>query len=340
MKKILISIFVLMLTLLSGCRFTTGGAENDRRFIVAAVGFESDGALITVYAETIIINSETPENEPAPKLLKGSGATINEAFEEIEASLARPLMLEHCGVIAVGGGVTASWFDRICDYCLDDRRITLSSYMISCDSPEALLSETPESSVAAGYDIMGIIEQRSSSTGIFYDSRFFEIEGLREKGRSVFTLPFFALTGDGITLDGLSIYRDDRLTGRLSTDDAVLYSLMTGNFDRGTVRIGTDEYRIRLRSAEYDYTDSGENRLYLKLRLTGDSLDGTVCERLEQELDRLESRLRLTSGTDVVGFTDILSERHTDFDEKHGRYAAEFYKSSDFTVECLISGGI
>ena len=198
MKKILISALVFMIMLLSGCRFTTGGAANDRRFIVAAIGFESDGALITVYAETIIINSETPENEPAPKLLKGSGATINEAFEEIEASLARPLMLEHCGVIAVGGGVTASWFDRICDYCLDDRRITLSSYMISCDSPEALLSETPESSVAAGYDIMGIIEQRSSSTGIFYDSRFFEIEGLREKGRSVFTLPFFVLTEDSL----------------------------------------------------------------------------------------------------------------------------------------------
>lgn len=340
MKKILISAAVLMLTLLSGCRFTTGGAANDRRFIVAAIGFESDGALITVYAETIIINSETPENEPTPKLLKGSGATINEAFEEIEASLARPLMLEHCGIIAVGGGVTASWFDRICDYCLNDRRITLSSYMVSCDSPEKLLSKKPESSVAAGYDIMGIIEQRSSSSGIFYDSRFFEIEGLREKGRSVFTLPFFTLTADGISLDGLSLYRDDSLIGKLGSDDAVLYSLMTGNFDRGTVRIGKDEYRIRLRGAEYDYSDSGENRIYLKLRLMGDSLDDAVCERLEQELDGLESRLRMSLGTDAVGFTDILSERHTDFDKKHGEDAVDFYKSSDFTVECLVSGGI
>ena len=340
MKKPLLFLnAMLMYLLLCGCRFTTGGAAIDRRFIVSAVGFSTDGAVINVSAEAIIINSETPESDPKAEVLSASGTTLAEAFEAISASLARPMLLEHCGVIVIGNGITPAWLDKICDYCFSENRITLSSYMISADDPAALLSGEPESSVAVGYDIMGIIEQNSSSSGIYYDSRYFEIEGLREKGRHVFTLPYFTRGEDGVSLDGLSVFRNDRILGQLDRGDTELYSIMTENFDSGSVRIGSREYNLNLRKAEYGYSDKDKNKITLKLHISGENINDEVCGELEKKLTELESRLKLSYKTDAFGFGDILSERLKDFEKKYEEDYEKFYASSAFSVECIISGG-
>ena len=65
MKKYLITLTCAFLCFsLCGCSMLRENARDDRNFMVSAIGFETDGALITVCVETVIINSELPEAEP------------------------------------------------------------------------------------------------------------------------------------------------------------------------------------------------------------------------------------------------------------------------------------
>lgn len=61
-------------------RAKTAGATGGLR--VAALGFSSNGALINVFAETVIVNSEDPEISPEARVISGTGATISEALDK------------------------------------------------------------------------------------------------------------------------------------------------------------------------------------------------------------------------------------------------------------------
>ena len=145
---------------------------------------------------------------------------IEGALEEISSRLSKPMLLEHCGIIAIGESMTAERFSQICDYCFYENRITLSAYMISAKSPEILLGGKPESSAATGYDIMNMIERQSKSDGISTDSRFFEIESARESGKNTFALPRFGMTEDGAADEGIAIFENDRLVRLVSREAA------------------------------------------------------------------------------------------------------------------------
>lgn len=208
MKKCIIGVMIFLFCIIfCGCSVFGRKPRDDRSFMVSAVGFEADNELITVYAEAVIINSELSDTEPRSAVLEGTGKSISKALEDIEATLAKPMSFSHCGIIVIGKQMTGRHFREICEYCFKENSITLSAYMISADSPRELLSEKPESSVAVGYDIIGIIEKSGIS-----GNRYFEIEGLREKGENTFILPHFVRKDGRITSDGASLLHDGILT--------------------------------------------------------------------------------------------------------------------------------
>lgn len=212
MKRLLICISAACIcVLLVGCRFSAGSAGNDRRFMVTALGFSGDEN-ITVAAEIVTVNSESAEREPAPQVLSYTANSINAALNGIADSLSKPMLLEHCGIIVIDTSLSAKRFAEICSYCFKENRITLSAYMIAADDPKALLEGEPVSSVAVGYDIMGIIGQKSETGNINFNNRYFEIESGREKGGQVFTMPYFKRDVDGVRLNGLAVFENDKFS--------------------------------------------------------------------------------------------------------------------------------
>lgn len=333
MKKIISVILITVVsTLLCGC----GGenAKSDRRYMVSSLGFSTDGALINVFAEIIIVNSEDPETSPETKVFAASAPTISGALDKIGSSLERPMLLNHCAVIAIGEKMTPLWLGKICDYCFHENRITMSAYMISVEDPYKLLSEKSRSSAAKGYDIMGMIEQQSERTGISYNSRYFEVEARREAGKKIFTLPHFICGEEGASVDGLSVFKDDRLITDLSNDDSGCYAVITGEFEKGTLRFGAEEYRLQSRKVDYLYSDTDENKIILKLRLSGENFDDKACKRLEDGLESLYDRLKSEVGNDAFGFYDILSLKYSEFEDKYRSEYDNFFGSADFIAEC------
>lgn len=211
MKRLIISVLTALLcVMLVGCS-TPVSTQNDRRFMVTALGFSGDDN-ITLTAELVTVNSESPESEPHTQVLTYTANSINEALNGILNSLSRPILLEHCGVIVIDTALSAERFAEICDYCFKENRITLSVYMIASENPKTLLDGEPLYSSAVGYDIMGIIGQKGETEKINFGNRYFEIESGREKGEAVFSLPYFRRGEDGVRLSGTAFFENDKFT--------------------------------------------------------------------------------------------------------------------------------
>ena len=182
MKKI---IFVaLLLVLMCGCD------KTKPEYLVSAMGFDNNGENYNVCFESIVINTEN--NEQKLLLLNGKGETIGAAVDEIYRQCTQPLLLSHCGVIAVGEGINQNRFKEICKFCYDKEQITLSAFFVKTKNAQNLLSFKPISSTCAGYDIMGLVKQNKG-----YKNRFFEIINSNFKAE----LPRISLKDGGIIFE-------------------------------------------------------------------------------------------------------------------------------------------
>lgn len=160
MKKIIFS--VLLIFSLVGC------TRTQPEYLISGMGFDYSDSEYTVYFETIIINSENTDQ--TVKIIKGTGAKIENAVEEIKKQCTQPILLQHCGVIVISEDITRKEFSEICKYCYYNKDITLSAFFIKTDNAQKLFSLKPVSSLCVGYDIMGLIKQNGNSK-----NRFFEV---------------------------------------------------------------------------------------------------------------------------------------------------------------------
>ncbi len=160
MKRILLS--VVFLTFLCGCQ------KAEPEYLISAMGYDYTGGEYSVCFEAVIINSE--DTEQTVKLLEGKGQNIENAVAEIKKKCTQPLLLSHCGVIAVGSDMTKQQLKQVVEYCYDREQITLSALFIETENPQKLLTVKPISSVCVGYEIMGLLKQNTH-----YNNRFFEV---------------------------------------------------------------------------------------------------------------------------------------------------------------------
>ncbi len=305
--------------LLCSCGDIGGIAQDDRKFMVSAIGFDEDGENIKTSLELIVINGENYDSAAETRVIGASGKTIEKTLDQIASSLTKPMLLNHCGIIAIGAGIDKDRFAEICDYAFYDERITLSAYMVTADDCETLLDGKPEASVAVGYDMMGIIEQESAQSGVAYNSRFFEVEEQREDGKKSFSLPHFVREKDRITADGMTVFYEDTQIRRLTTEESALYALITGELRKGTVNIGAGDYKIVKRKVE-----CGENRVLLKLGLT----KGNETE-LKTLITDFKERMERESGLDFFGLCALLNRKRPMDNKKESEF-----ETVDFAVEC------
>lgn len=160
MKKVFLSL--VLLVFLCGCE------KHGPEYLVSSIGFDKVKDNYKVCFESVIINSE--DTKQSVKLLKGEGATLKSAINEIEKQCTQPLLLSHCGVLVIGDSITKNELSDIAKYCVNNEEITLSAFLIKTENAQKLLSVKPISSLTAGFDIMGLLEQNKR-----YKNRLFEL---------------------------------------------------------------------------------------------------------------------------------------------------------------------
>lgn len=279
---------VFILISLPGCK-NSYPSETDMEYMVSSIGFDKTAEKVTVFAEVIVVNSADSSKGAVTQILKSDGKTAEMALYNLHSLVSKPLMLNHCGLLILGEGIEGNTLVEILNICLDNKDITGAIKIVATKSAEKLINVKPVSQIAIGYEISEAIKQNSSFSGIVYKNRFYEVEAGRNAATNVFSLPFFTVEEKQHKISGIKIYRNNLSFKTLKGDSISLYSVMSNNFKKGSVKIGDTSFSLKLKSVNYNI-EYKNDKLFVKVNLDVDAqnenlnllankLENTVIEK-------------------------------------------------------------
>ncbi len=301
-------IIIICLLTLCGC---SDYAESNSQYMVSAIGFDSDGENIIASTQTVIIESNGEEKQET-KVFTAKGKTPAQALFNISGYLSKSLLFDHCGVVAIGKGISKETLGKIFDYSNDEKNLNLGVYFVCTDSAEELLNADPVSFVASGYDIMGIIEKASDETGILYQNRFYEIKALEAKKGKVFSLPFFECKEDGIKMNGRNIYRDREFVTSIDENESYIYSVICNSNKGGKIILDGQKAKINKMHTSFKYNYENETvNINLKTVFSFEYKSKNFKKTLQKDANDFIRKMSVLSNKDVFGFDDRIYIRNS-----------------------------
>lgn len=200
MKRVIAS--VLILFLLCGCRGTRSVIWENGRFLVATIGVDIKNGEVLVSCESVVVNSEDKEQPPKTVVYEGKGKDFSSAIKKVSQKSPKPLDYSHCALIVFGESLTEKIKEDIFDFCLNNREITVSVGFAETKNANELLKTEPVSDIAIGYEMAVMLETQYNENKRAFNNRFFEIENVRRKGRSIKPLPKFIVIDKTFYLEG------------------------------------------------------------------------------------------------------------------------------------------
>lgn len=328
MKRILICLLSAAFAfLVCGCDGYKYPSETDMEYMVSSLGFDKKGNSVFVCAEIIVVNSSDSEKPPESKLFEGYGENVESAIYNLHKGIAKPLMLKHCGLLAIGEGIEGDTLKNVFSVLSKNEDITQAIEVVWAKSAQKLLALKADSNIALGYELTTALKQNSSHTGIVYKNRLYEIAARREKKAPYYTLPVFNVLDQKYAIDGVKIFFDD--TAVLSADekDATLHAMMSDNFESGQINLDGDCFKVESSKIKYDFRYI-KNRLQINAEITVN----TKKDKIKILEDAISAEK--ISNIDIYGFLDrIYAEKPKLFEEIKDNYAELFSKATiNFTV--------
>lgn len=285
--KVIFSSAVLLACLfLVSCSSVYGYSEPEDRYIVSALGFDSDGGMLTVSARIVT------KDESEVKVFSGSGEGVEYAMSHIKGADAKQLETGHLAVIVIGDGVGGNELSEILDYCKRNDDITIGVRLASAHRASALLSLEG----ADGYTLTGALRDGKDGSGYTGGSRFYEVENYRlsDPQRMVCHLPYFSVAEDEYFLDGLKIYNSSGAAVRLDRTESGHYMMLSGEFSGGPLdfEYGGEAHSAFVRSCR-TVCESGEEKVNItcELELDPELLPSRDAENVMKSLSQTAESL-------------------------------------------------
>lgn len=177
MKKVLVFICIAGLIFACGC---TGYREIERGYLVTAVGFKKQSDKTEIVLETLLPN-DTAENIKETEILSGAGTNFSYAYKNLQNSLVKALYFEQCGVVAVDGTFSPDEIATILEFCHNLPSFNIGVYVIKTDNINSLF----ENGGTAGYDIIGLIKNKTENQGDIFSNQLYQIERDMSKEKTI-----------------------------------------------------------------------------------------------------------------------------------------------------------
>ena len=309
MKRIIcITLCFLLFFSLCGCGYQKALYRSGSEYIVASIGFDRTPKGLNVILEAVIINSEDSGTDKKTELLKGTGENTDTAFADAIKSATEPVMLSHLGIAVLGESLSANDFDNIMDWFYYRRDTTLSAFFVTCETAEELLSCETVSSVAVGYDLVGLLEQNSNETGAKLKNRFFQLKSQESRKSSTLALPYFTVSDQSFNLNGMAVYENSLPVLYLENEQAFCYSLSRDIQNEGTVILWGE--KLNITSCNTRYQLNGDT-LEIKISLKNKE-NSTPTEKIRFGITELYNSSSQRN-IDIFGIENIIYSRKNQF---------------------------
>ncbi|HWQ74208.1 MAG TPA: Ger(x)C family spore germination protein [Syntrophomonas sp.] len=256
-----------LMLLLSGC---WDNHELDTLFIVTGVALDKaddpeqlDIALQIGKTRSNTSDSGEPNSqEDSTILLKTTGNTMLEGLMKFNRDSSRTLLLQHNQVLLLGSALAEQGVKDHIDLFLRDQEARMEVLvMVAEGRAEEVLSARLEQEKISGIYLARVM-QDLYAVSPYYKIRMLDFVSRLRDGTSSPVAPVAVLTGKGdkqeIWIDGLAVFKGDKLIGRLSNDEALGYVWTMGDVAQcGVVaqsKYGRAVFRIVKLDAKRDIT--------------------------------------------------------------------------------------
>lgn len=166
MKKLCFVIALSLIFALCGC---TGYREINRGYLVTAIGFLKEDGQASILIEAIS-SSDVLDEKSERVVLTDSGENVKAAYNNLKASLVKPLYFEQLGTVVFENGET----DDV-EFLNEIPNLNFGIYVVQTDDVKALF-EHNTSNGAIGYDIIGLIKNHNKENDNKILTQFYKVK--------------------------------------------------------------------------------------------------------------------------------------------------------------------
>ncbi len=172
MKK---SCFILLAVLIFAFCRDTGYREIDRGYLVTAIGVLQENDETTVLIEAIS-SSDVSDKKSERVVLSGSGENTKKAYNNLKASLVKPLYFEHLGTV-----IFETDMGDDLDLLKVIPNLNYGVYVVRTDNVKTLFENATPNGVL-GYDVIGLIKNYNKEMD---DKVLCQLYAVKKNGRLI-----------------------------------------------------------------------------------------------------------------------------------------------------------
>lgn len=364
MKNKILLLFVLTFILFSftGC-YDASSIENFIYGTALGIDVNEDGSL----ALSLQILSIEGSNSFTSKLLKPevinvSCNTINSGLNTINNYISKPLNLSHCEIILFSETAARNGIGDEINTLANNLDIRPNSNIIICkNSPKEILDLATTHTEAFSTRFYKSIIESWKETGYSTNSYFSDFFASINSKIPFAYASYAEIVDNTIQVQGLSVFRDDKLVGVLNPIETLPFLLFTNKLEKSTISIDDPFNPGKKIDIDIDLYKNTKNQVYLSdenvpfittnISLNGSITSGSIdfdysseenISKIEQAVNQYITELCKTTfnklskeyNSDISNFSQYLSYQYLTKQDLEKVDWQNIFQNSVFNVNC------
>ena len=284
--------------------------ELNMQELVSGVGIDADGDGVSVIVQCAATSGEESEKGA---VYKASGKSFFDAVRNITGASGKKLYWGHARTVIIGSGAYGR-IDEILDTVLraQDVYLDIAPVIAKNTSAEAVMSAETENGRDASENIFNTFANEKNSRR-WKSRRVWQILREHEKN-GVYILPTVEVTEKKPTVSGGAVIRDGKVTGFLSGDEMLTFSLLTEKGAGGylpPIELGEGQVSFEILANDVKKRYS-ENALKIEQScvlspaevrgdITEEQMQRMAKEKLEGDMRKLLDKIKAEGLGDILG---------------------------------------
>lgn len=238
----------------------------------------------------IAVSSYTYEEKKVrSKVSTGEARTTGQARQNRQLKLSRKFLIGLEKVDVISEEQARDGIRNILDILFNNPAANDTAFVTVCngEAKDILEYQIPGYPSAADY-IEGMI--KSSRTYSFFTENYKIIDvfvRLDSEGRN-FTLPYLILTEEGLKIDGLALFKGDKMIGRIGIQDAKILNMLSEGSGKGIIAIQKNakeyiEFYGKAKRKVKCYKENGKYVFDINLKLKGEIITNELSKEVAEE---------------------------------------------------------
>ncbi len=328
-KKFLLVAMAISLALLStGCWNYRG--LNDMT-VVAGVAIDKEDGEYKLSFEIYNLQDTATGSPIKSEIIESTGETIFEAVRNAKKRVYNKLYFAQAKIIIVSESVAKQdGIKSIMDWFVRDPEVRENMQLVVSQekTAEALLKSKNLTSTTVSADIQQIVEKDQKITGSTEDNPLYKIYNILQSEGISLTIPAIHLENnddkESCELNGIAVFKGDKLKGYLSSEESKYYLLAKGRLDGGIIVVNAklESENDETKTISLEVRKSSSSRKYISTEK--DNLEIDVSTNTEVSVEEIEDQNESMSDKDIKQLEqeagDIIKERVEDIISKIQNY--------------------